>query len=61
MNIVIIPGFMGHPAEKTFEDLGVQLEASGHSVIKVAWPYLPDDLSKYSFTETIKCAESILA
>jgi len=61
MNTLIIPGFLGHTKEKTFEDLEKQLTAKGHNVIKLAWPYLPDNLEKYSFTETIKYAEEILS
>lgn len=60
MNIVIIPGFIGYPEEKTFEDLEKHLAAKGHSVIKVAWPYFPDDLKKYSFTNTITYVHTIL-
>lgn len=60
MNIVIIPGFTGYPEEKTFEDLEKQLTIKGHSVIKLAWPYFPDNLSKYSFTETINHAHKVV-
>lgn len=60
MHIVIIPGFTGYPEEKTFQDLGETLTAKGHKVIKLAWPYLPDELDKYCFTATIEHASEIL-
>jgi esterase/lipase len=61
MNIVIIPGFMGHPDEVTFKDLSVGLETKGHTVIKVAWPHLPDDMTKYCFSETIAHARTVIS
>lgn len=61
MNIVIIPGFTGYPEEKTFEELGKILENQGHNVIKLKWPYFPEDLSKYSLTATYEYAKQILA
>lgn len=60
MNIVIIPGFTGYPEEKTFESLEKRLLIKNHNVVKIAWSYFPDDLSKYSFTKTINSAHKIL-
>jgi len=60
MNILIIPGFTGYPEEKTFEELTKQLINDGHNVIKIAWPYFPDKLGKYSFTETLSHTRSML-
>jgi esterase/lipase len=60
MNIVIIPGFTGYPEEKTFEELDNQLSAAGHSVIKIAWPHFPDNLQKYSITETLNYSRSVM-
>jgi len=60
MNIVIIPGFIGHPEEIAFKYLDMQLTGEGHTVIKIAWPYFPDNLAKYSFTETISYTQAIL-
>jgi esterase/lipase len=60
MTILIIPGLIGHPGEVTFRQLGETLESEGHDVIKLAWPHLPDNLAKYSFTETIAAARQIL-
>lgn len=61
MNIVIIPGFMGHPDEVTFQELGAALETRGHHVTKLAWPHFPDDMTRYSFSETIAHARSVIA
>ena len=61
MNIVIIPGFMGHPDEVTFQELGKVLESKGHHVTKIAWPYFPDDMERYSFSETIAHARATIA
>lgn len=60
MHIVIIPGFTGYPEELTFKELGEELELKGHVVTKVAWPYIPDNLSKYSFSETITATRKIV-
>lgn len=61
MNVVIVPGFMGHPNEITFQALGNTLESKGCSVTKIAWPYFPDNLAKYSFNETITHARKIFS
>lgn len=61
MNIVIIPGFMGHPDEVTFQELSKELEAKGHRVTKLAWPHFPDDMARYSFSETIAHARSVIS
>lgn len=60
MNIVIIPGFTGYPEEKTFEDLENTLKKMGHIVHKIKWPYFPEDIGKYSFTETVLYCHGIL-
>lgn len=60
MEIIIIPGFTGHPDEITFKDLGETLTRLGHNVTKVAWPGFPDDLDKYSFTSMIAHCREIL-
>jgi len=60
MNIFFIPGFLGHPDEITFKDLEKQLNSQGHNVIKIAWPHFPDDLAKYSISETLKHTREIL-
>ncbi|GAB4149256.1 MAG: hypothetical protein OHK0017_13010 [Patescibacteria group bacterium] len=61
MNIVIIPGFTGYPEEKTFEDLDVELTVAGHNIIKIAWPYFPEDLRKYSLSETLQYTRSVVS
>ncbi len=60
MHIVIIPGFTGYPEEKTFQDLGGTLSSKGHKVTKIAWPHIPDEMDKYSFTATIEQARKLL-
>ena len=60
MNIVIIPGFMGHPDEVTFQDLGQELKANDHYVTRLAWPHFPDDMAQYGFSETIVHARSVI-
>ncbi len=60
MNIVIIPGFLGYPEEKTFEELELQLTRLGHKVIKIAWPNFPNNLENYCFTQTIEYSSKIL-
>lgn len=60
MNIIIIPGFTGHPEEITFKDLEKTLVAKKHTVIKISWPYFPEDLRKYSVSETVKYARKIV-
>ncbi len=60
MEIVIIPGFTGHPKELVFQELGETLIGLGHSVRKIAWPHFPHELDKYSFTATIAHVRSIL-
>lgn len=59
MKILIIPGLLGHPEEKIFQELGKRLEANGHSIIKLKWPYFPEDLAKYSMTETIAYVKTL--
>lgn len=59
MNIIIIPGLIGYPEEKTFEDLTVLLEQQRHTVMKIAWPHFPTDLSKYNFTSTLDYAREV--
>jgi len=61
MNIVLIPGFMGHPDEVTFKELGQMLEAKGHHVTIIAWPHFPEDMTQYSFSETIAHARTVIA
>lgn len=61
MNIVIVPGFMGHPDEVTFRGLGAELESKGHRVTKIAWPHFPNDMERYSFSETIAHARGVIA
>jgi len=61
MNVVIIPGFLGHPDEVAFRDLRNLLEANGHQVTEVAWPHFADDLDKYSFSETLTHARTVIA
>lgn len=60
MNIVIIPGFTGHPEETTFQDLGNTLTTNSHKVIKIGWPHFPQELDKYNFTNTINHVRRIL-
>lgn len=60
MNIIIIPGFTGWPEEVTFQGLGETLTQKGHNVIKIAWPHFPDNLNKYSFTETIAHTRKVI-
>jgi esterase/lipase len=60
MNVIIIPGFIGHPDEITFQALGSTLESKGHTVTKIAWPHLPDNLPEYSFSKTIAHAQTII-
>ncbi|WKZ31123.1 MAG: prolyl oligopeptidase family serine peptidase [Candidatus Dojkabacteria bacterium] len=60
MDILIIPGFTGYPEEVTFKELGEELQATGHIVTKIAWPHIPDKMSKYSFSETIATARATL-
>lgn len=52
---------MGFPEETTFKELGEMLEANGHKVTKLAWPYFPQDMTKYSFSETIAHAKSVIS
>jgi len=61
MNILIIPGFTGYPEEKTFEELTKLFENQGHTVVKLKWPYFPEDLSKYSLTTTYNHAKEVLS
>ncbi|MCC7304140.1 alpha/beta fold hydrolase [bacterium] len=51
--IILIPGFGEYVETPTFKDLKVELEGQGYSVIIPAWPHYPDDLDKYSMTETL--------
>lgn len=60
MKIVIIPGFVDSPEGKCFIDLEKLLTDNGHSIIKIAWPFFPSELNKYSITSTINYARSIL-
>lgn len=60
MNIVIIPGFTGYPKEVTFNELGAELQTKGHHVTKIAWPHIPDNIDKYSFSETIAATRKII-
>lgn len=60
MKIVIIPGFTGYPEEITFSVLETTFKSLGHEVIKIAWPYFPDNLNKYSLTETLTHSRNIL-
>lgn len=61
MNIIIIPGFTSATDNVSFKDLEEQLIAKGHKVIKIAWPYLPKDLNKYNFTNTINYASKVIS
>ncbi len=61
MNVFITPGFLGHPGETIFKDLQTTLEGKGHYVIELAWPHFADDLQKYSFSETIAYARTVIA
>jgi len=56
MNIIMIPGLMGHPQETVFKDLKEQLINLGHKVYILAWPNFPDRLTEYNFTNTINSA-----
>lgn len=58
---MIIPGLLGHPEEKTFKDFSSRLEGCGHVVIKIAWPHFPDNLDKYSMSETIGYVKKIVS
>jgi esterase/lipase len=60
MNVVIIPGFTGYPEEVTFKELEEELQSKGHSVTKIAWPNIPNDLDNYSFTETSNSSREII-
>lgn len=60
MNIIIIPGFTGHPEEKTFIDLEAELTKNGHEVTIIAWPNFPDNLQSYNFTSTVKHIENVV-
>ncbi len=60
MQIIIIPGFTGYPEEITFTELTKTLTQLGHSVIKIAWPNIPDNLNKYNFTETLNYSRKII-
>ena len=60
MQIYIIPGFLGHPAEKIFIKLVAELSALGHTVNIIAWPYFPEDLNKYGFTTMLAHCRNIL-
>lgn len=60
MNVLIIPGFIGYPEETTFKDLSKRLILKGHSVTKIAWPNLPDNLGEYNFSHTLRYAREII-
>lgn len=60
MNVIIIPGFTGYPEEITFKELSAELQARGHIVTKIAWPHIPDEMNKYSFSETIAATRKVL-
>lgn len=60
MNIVIIPGFLGHPEEVTFKELRETLQSKNHTVTIIAWPHLPDNLELYGFSETIAHARKVI-
>ena len=58
MDIFIIPGFTGYPEEKTFQDLEKGLIKKGYNVQKTEWPNIPDNLTEYNFTNTIKAVSN---
>lgn len=58
--VILIPGFGEYPETKTFIDLKILLEQAGFPVTILAWPYYPDDLDRYSFTETLLFARELL-
>jgi esterase/lipase len=58
--VILIPGFGEYPETRTFIDLKAQLEQQCYTVISMAWPHYPDDLSKYSFTETLQAARTLI-
>jgi esterase/lipase len=58
--VVLIPGFGEYPETLTFQSLKIELEEQGYKVVIISWPHYPDDLSKYSFTETINSAQAII-
>ena len=60
MHILIVPGFLGHPGEVAFKELKATLEGKGSQVIELAWPHFADNLSKYSFRETIAYARRVI-
>lgn len=60
MKVVIIPGFVDSPEGTCFLDLEKLLINKGHTVIKIAWPFFPNELDKYSITSTINYARSVL-
>jgi len=53
MNIVIIPGFIGYPEDKSCQDIKNVLTNEGHTVNIIAWPYFPYQLDKYGFTSML--------
>lgn len=61
MHVIIIPGFTGYPEEITFQELSQTLLSKGHSVTKIAWPHIPDDLEKYSISETLSYSRQVLS
>lgn len=61
MNVIIIPGFTSATDNVSFKDLEKELSAKGHNIIKIAWPYLPENLDKYNFTNTIDYASEIIS
>ncbi len=61
MNVIIIPGFTSATDNISFRDLSEELSAKGYSVIKVAWPFLPENLNKYNFTNTINYASEVVS
>ncbi len=58
--IFLIPGFGEYPETLTFKDLKVELENKGYNVVIIAWPYFPEDLAKYSPTETLNVARTLI-
>ncbi|OGM30882.1 hypothetical protein A2630_02695 [Candidatus Woesebacteria bacterium RIFCSPHIGHO2_01_FULL_44_10] len=60
-NVIIIPGFTSATDNISFKSLGEELSAKGFNVIKIAWPYLPEDLGKYNFTNTINYSSEVIS